>query len=94
MALRVIRYEETPNPNAIKAVLDRSSGDPLPAPLATRSFRSAQEAAADPLAAQFLAVRGVSAILLGAGWLTVNKTPEADWRSIKVAVEGILASVP
>src|SRR5438128_1453945 len=68
MPYTVQEFQPTPNPNALKCVLDR----PLPEPI--RSFRSAAEAAGDPLGSALFAVPGVTAVLLSGGWLTVNKT--------------------
>lgn len=94
MPIRITRYEVTPNPNALKAVLDRSTGAPLPEPTATRSFRSAQEAQSDPWASKCFEVPGLAALLFGAGWLTINKETGADWKALKAGIERVLADVP
>lgn len=85
MPHRVIAWHQTPNPNARKADIDP------PAAVAVRSFRSAQAARAEPLAERLFAVPGVAGLLFGDGWLTVSKTAEAQWKSIKPAVERVLA---
>jgi hypothetical protein len=88
MPLSVARFEATPNPNALKCILNGSL--PLQGP-ATRPFRSAADATADPLAARLFAVPGVTGLLFAAGWITVNKAPDVPWKAIKPAVERALA---
>ena len=84
MAYRVTSFQPTPNPHALKCVLDR----PLPDPV--RSFRRSEDAAADPLASALFAIPGVTGLLLSGGWFTVNKSPDADWSPIKNAVQAVL----
>lgn len=86
---RVTSFQPTPNPNALKCVLDGplapGGGGEGGAPI--RSFRSATEAAHDPLASTLLAIPGITGVLLADHWLTINKSPEAEWGRIKKAVE-------
>lgn len=89
MPIRVIRWDDTPNPNARKALLDAPG--PFTAAGSTRSFRSPQEAQSDPLAAALFALPGVRGLLFGDGWMTVNKAPETPWKSLVAAVEDCLA---
>jgi hypothetical protein len=84
MPYTVQEFQPTPNPNALKCVLDR----PLPEPI--RSFRSAAEAAGDPLGNALFAVPGVTGVLLSGGWLTVNKTKDAAWAGVKRGVQDAL----
>ena len=84
MSHRIVEFQPTPNPNALKCVLDA----PLPAPI--RSFRKRADAAGDPLGERLLAIPGVSSVLLSGPWMTVNKTPEADWSGVKRAVQDAL----
>ncbi|HEX7955305.1 MAG TPA: NifU N-terminal domain-containing protein, partial [Pyrinomonadaceae bacterium] len=71
---KIDNIEETPNPNAIKFILKEpvTSGT-------TRSFHSAAEAAADPLAGQLFAVGDVSSVFYMDKMITVEKADEADW---------------
>jgi hypothetical protein len=78
MPFRITKYQPTPNPNAVKCFLG------------PRSFRTVAEGAADPTAAPLLAVPGVSGLLLNGDWLTVNKSPDADWPAIKRGIEKAL----
>src|SRR5687768_9536950 len=71
---KIDNIEETPNPNAVKFILK----EPVTAGV-TRSFHSAAEAAADPLAAPLFAVGEVSSVFYMDKMVTVEKTEEADW---------------
>jgi NFU1 iron-sulfur cluster scaffold homolog, mitochondrial len=84
MSHRVLEFQPTPNPNALKCILDA----PLPEPI--RSFRKPEEAAGDPLGSRLLAIPGVSSVLLSGGWMTVNKAPAANWPAVKKAVQDVL----
>jgi hypothetical protein len=93
----IVEFQATPNPNALKCILDR----PLtPAPSAQseqpalRSFRSAGEAAEDPLGRALLGLPGVVSVLISDGWVTINKTPAAAWPAIKKDVQRVLAAGP
>jgi hypothetical protein len=86
MPYRVVKYQETPNPNALKVFLDRRTGPGI------RSYFRAEQAAGDPLGAALFAVPGVTNILINGDWLTVNKSPDSPWREIKAGVERVLES--
>ncbi|HMN41394.1 MAG TPA: NifU N-terminal domain-containing protein [Phycisphaerales bacterium] len=89
MPYAVSEYQTTPNPNALKCILDR----PLrPGADALRSFRDSDQARNDPLGLALLAVPGVASVLLADSWLTVNKSPEARWPAVKAGVERALAA--
>lgn len=80
MPHRIVRFEQTPNPNALKCHLEPA----LPArPPDARSYRSAEAAQADPLARAIFEIPGVKSVLLMGEWLTVNKSPGAGWAEIK-----------
>jgi len=85
-----VRFEETPNPNALKCLPAR----PIP-PIAgkdgaMRSYASADAAAGDPLAKRLFAIPGVRNVLITREWLTVGKAPDAAWPPIKHAVKAAL----
>ena len=88
MPHRIVEFQPTPNPNALKCILDA----PLPAPI--RSFRKRADAAGDPLGERLLAIPGVSSVLLSGPWMTINKTPEAEWSGVKRAVQDVLKATP
>lgn len=88
MGYTVLRFEETPNPNAIKCVLDRA----VVAPGAgSRSFRKPADAQGDPLAAAIFATPGVTNVLMCADWISVGKSPDAEWPGVKAGVKKALA---
>lgn len=84
MPYKVVSFETTPNPNAIKCVLDRSPGE------RPRSYFNAESAQGDPLAAALFGIDGVTNVLIHTQWISVNKTPEADWAGVKAGVRRVL----
>ncbi|HYD01561.1 MAG TPA: NifU N-terminal domain-containing protein [Phycisphaerales bacterium] len=86
MAVQVLRFEPTPNPNALKCVLS------APVSEGSLPFRTAGSAATHPLAAAIFAVDGVAGLLLHKDWLTVSKSPDAKWPAVKRGVEKALAT--
>ena len=85
MNFRVADIQPTPNPNALKFVLDRTISE-QPA-----SFFDSDSARDHPMACRLFAVNGVASLLLLADFITVNKNPEADWTPIKRGVRKALA---
>lgn len=86
MGYRVKSFQETPNPNALKCVLDRSAGGGM------RSYFKAEDARADPLAAALFTVSGVTNVLINGGWITVSKRPETPWKEVRAGVERVLGA--
>jgi len=82
----VREIQPTPNPNAAKFVLDRSVGE------VSTSFLNPSQAKNHPLAIRLFAIEGVTSLLLLGDFITVNKTPDADWKSLSKQVIDILAS--
>lgn len=89
---RVTSYQPTPNPNALKCVLDGPLAPGGGGATPIRSFRNASDAVHDPLASTLMAIPGITSVLLADHWLTVNKSPEAEWAKIKKAVEKALGA--
>jgi len=85
MGFEVAEIQPTPNPNAMKFVLNRRVAEE------TFSFFNANAAADHPLARKLFTVPGVSSLLLLNDFITVNKRPEAKWPDIKRAVKKVLA---
>jgi len=86
MPFAVTEVQATPNPNAAKFLLDGSvSEQPL-------SFFNAGAAEGHPLASKLFDITGVSSVLLLGDFITVNKSPEADWKEITTRVEAVLAA--
>jgi hypothetical protein len=84
MPHKVVEFQPTPNPNALKCILD------VPLPQPSRSFRSAEQAAGDALGKQLLAIPGVTSVLLSGAWMTVNKSAQTEWAGVKRAVQDVL----
>lgn len=90
MSYTITSFQPTPNPNALKCVLDR------PITRAPVSYRSAADLAneapaADPsdahrLAPALFAVPGVAGLLFNHDWVTVNKAPQSDWSEVKAGI--------
>lgn len=89
MPHRVVQFEPTPNPNALKCVLE-----PALPPGAPRSYFAPEQAAGDPLGAALMAIPGVRTVLINGAWVTVNKRPEADWGAVRAAVARVLDAAP
>lgn len=90
MPYQVTRFDPTPNPNALKCVLDRAVVAPDAPP---RSYRSAASAADDPLAKALFEVApagSITSVLMNADWITINRSPGADWKRIKDSVRDVL----
>ena len=81
---RVVDFEATPNPNALKCWLDRPISD------RPRSFLNATMAAEDPIASALFAA-GITTALFNGDWLSINKRPEDDWKAVRKRVSAILA---
>ena len=86
MGFKVSEIQPTPNPNAVKFVLDREvAAQPT-------SFFNKEQATDHPLAQKLFAIPGVSSLLLLGDFITVNKTPGTPWKEITKAVEKVLAT--
>jgi hypothetical protein len=88
MPYLVRQFQPTPNPNAVKCILDRRIAE------RPRSYFKAQDAAADPIAAGLFAIAGVTNILISGDWITVSKQPGADWRTVRPEIERVLREAP
>jgi len=76
-----IQTEVTPNPEVLKFLPGRDVlGE------GTRDFRSADEAAASPLAADIFDIEGVTRVFFGPDFITVGKHPSFDWPHLKAPV--------
>jgi hypothetical protein len=82
----ITEFQDTPNPNALKCVLDR----PLPHHEGLRSYTSAGAASGDPLAAELFLIPGVVGVLINPAWVTVSRSPGAAWKPIKAGVARVL----
>ena len=64
----------TPNPNALKFTVDATFDAPT-------AF-SAMQDTDDPVAAPLLAIPGVVSVFMSADFVTLSKSPDADWDAI------------
>ena len=85
MSYQVTDVQPTPNPNALKFILDR------PVSQHPASFFNAEAAKDHPVAAKLFAIDGVTNVLLLGDFVTVNKGPNARWNSITPKVRKVLA---
>lgn len=80
-----IETEGTPNPATLKFMPGRAvMGE------TTADFPSAQAAGRSPLASALFALPGVSRVFLGGDFITVTKTEDEAWTSLKPQVLGTL----
>jgi Fe-S cluster biogenesis protein NfuA len=70
-----IRLEFTPNPNALKYVLDEHTL----LPRGTASFPDKSKADTSPLAKRLMAIPGVASCMIGGNFVSVTKSEEGDW---------------
>lgn len=77
-----IDISPTPNPNALKFTVGTDVGGP-------KTFAQGSEPD-DPIAAALLALEGVTSIFMTADFVTLSKSPEADWNVIAPEAETIL----
>lgn len=82
-----IRSEPTPNPNSLKFTADHG-------PFVDRgmeSFSSAEEAEGHALGERLFAISGVDNVFIMPQFVTVSKTPAADWAHVSPKVEAALS---
>jgi Fe-S cluster biogenesis protein NfuA len=76
-----IQTEATPNPEVLKF---------LPGQVVlgegTRDFRTPEEAAASPLAAELFTLEGVTRVFFGPDFITVAKQPTEEWAFLKAPI--------
>ena len=77
-----VRVDPTPNPNAMKFTV----GSPVGGPRTV----SASDPDGDEMTDALVGVAGVTSIFLTADFVTVTKSPEADWDAITPEVTAIL----
>ncbi|MFN0131772.1 MAG: NifU N-terminal domain-containing protein [Phycisphaerales bacterium] len=88
MPIRVVEFQPTPNPNAVKCLLDRAVTD------SPRSFRAPESAGDDAIASRLFAIDGITNVLIVGDWVSVGKRPEIAWAPLKRAITAALAEVP
>jgi hypothetical protein len=84
MAFQVREIQSTPNPNAVKFVLDRAVTE------TAVSILHPSDAEQHPLARRLFEIPGICAVLLLGDFVTVNKTLDAKWPGLKAKVKRVL----
>ncbi len=77
-----VTTQRTPNPDAMKFTADRR----LVEGRESKSFYSAAQAAADPVASAVFAVDGVQSVFMADDFLTVTRRPGAEWSDLSPRV--------
>lgn len=87
--MKIIDIEYTPNPNAVKFIVD----EPLTVMGNNRTFTTVEEAEDVDLARGLFAIDGVVSVYFAGTWLTVTQDGSQDWRSmLRVLAEPIRAA--
>jgi Fe-S cluster biogenesis protein NfuA len=81
-----IRLEFTPNPNALKYILD----DHTLLPRGSASYTDRAAAENSPLAKRLMAIPGVSSCMIGLNFVSVTKAPEGDWEVLDLKTRDAL----
>ncbi len=86
--MRVIEFDETPNPDAVKCVLDTPLGG------GRRSYftRVQAEEADDALALALFDVEGVRLVMLLGSFITIGKEPQTKWKPVRTGVARVIES--
>ncbi len=94
-----ITSQGTPNPNAAKFTLNRTVAaqgktyrlPAAPSPASTSAAQAGDASTAEPAwVQQLLRIPGVTQVFAINNFISVNKTPEADWAVIGPQVEQVL----
>jgi hypothetical protein len=89
VAKSTVKFQPTPNPNALKCEVEAPI-PPLKGRSGPRSYAKAADVSGDPLAQAILSIEGVVNVLISDKWLTVNREPQAEWKPIKSAIQTVL----
>lgn len=81
-----VEFQPTPNPDAGKFVVGR----PVTPDGESRSFHSLDDAQDHPVAQALLQLDGVRSVFMVSDFITVSKTPAADWEVLAPSVREIL----
>jgi len=75
--MNIMKIEPTPNPNALKFIMD------LPIlEFGSRSYMNRAAAANDPLASRILAIPDVESVFYMSDFITVSKTNQGNWDTL------------
>ncbi|MFN3429288.1 MAG: NifU family protein [Candidatus Sericytochromatia bacterium] len=79
--MKVMNFEPTPNPNAMKFNVDGKLIEG-----GSRSYDTPSAADGDVLATSLFALGKINSVFYMPGFVTVNKLPDADWASLAPAI--------
>lgn len=84
-----IQTEETPNPQTLKFIPEKSV---LSEDLGIRSleFKRSQDAAVSPLAKRLLFVEGIEGVFFSVDYISITKHESFDWYVLKPVILGLL----
>ena len=85
--LTVINIEQTPNPNALKFVVNDSF-----VPNGSVTYNNPKEAGADPLGQSLFRIRGVRSVFYMNDFVTVTKSEDVPWDAIVDEAESVISS--
>jgi len=100
MSYTVVEFRQTPNPDALKCMVEPAVPALTQAVAAVdgvkrpRAYRSVDEAQGDPLAMVLFAVQGVTSVLIHEQWITVNKDKDIAWSALKPQIQKALREAP
>ena len=77
-----VAISNTPNPNALKFTVGADVGGPL-------TFAAGSQPD-DPMAAELIAIEGVTSMFATADFITLSKRPDIPWEPIAAAAQTIL----
>ena len=83
--MQVIRVEPTPNPQAIKFVLESQIGQSL-------EFKSAEEAVKNELAQNLFNIAGIDSLFFNENYVTLVMLPSGDWHTIHQEAAGVIGA--
>lgn len=83
-----IRFQQTPNPNAGKFILDR---EVVPGGKSS-SFFTLEEARGDALGEALMRIDGVANVFMVEDFVTVTRRPDVDWQVLIPRVEEAIRS--
>jgi Fe-S cluster biogenesis protein NfuA len=83
--MKVLNFEPTPNPDAMKFNVDGRLIEG-----GSRSFDTPSAADGDRLATSLFAIGRIASVFYMPGFVTVNKSPEADWGSLAPTIARVI----
>jgi len=89
MAKTTVRFQPTPNPNAGKFTLNCKVVEGA----ASKSFYNAEDAADHALASALFELEGVSSIFMVDDFITITKTPDAEWETLIPQAQAVIERV-